>query len=320
MRKLYHRLRERQENACGITSGLLESGKFAANVFQSPAFLNGLVRIQMNLIISALILLFCSTLTALSQVPERLSSESDGYGFAKVAGWSDSMSGEGFALVNPAKTIVIAVRAHSYKDFPAFAADADLERDGLELVGKPQELKGGQIFRAVKRSPQGTAVIDTAVIFSANGGGVVVVSITDETNATTGFNTALAIANSVSFFQPKVSAVAEKVRSLLAGKRLIYLYSGNGYSERKDIILCSNRSFYQSTDMGGFTPNDADGPSFSAKGGKRGRWSISPNGSKLVLAFENAGTVEYTLSARQAGNEIGMNGQRWFVQTQNVCR
>jgi hypothetical protein len=47
---------------------------------------------------------------------------------------------------------------------------------------------------------------------------------------------------------------------------------------------------------------------------------VSPNGNQLVLAFETAGRIEYALSARQAGNEIGMNGQRWFVQTQNVCR
>ena len=37
------------------------------------------------------------------------------------------------------------------------------------------------------------------------------------------------------------------------------------------------------------------------------------------MAFDTAGTVEYTLSARQASNEIGMDGQRWFVQGQTVC-
>jgi hypothetical protein len=274
----------------------------------------------MKLKLLVLPLVLFGTLTAIAQAPERLSSDGEGYSFAAVKGWTNSASEDGFAIVNPAKTIVIVVKAHASKDFPSFAANANLERDGLELVGKPQEVRGGQIFRTVKRSTQGMAVIDTAVVFSGNGGGVAVVSITDEANATTGFNTVAAIANSISFFQPKVSAVAEKVRSLLSGKRLIYLYTGSGYSERKDIILCSNGMFYQSTDMGGFTPNDVDGPSFAATGGKRGRWSVSANGNKLAMAFERAGTVEYTLSARQASNEIGMNGQRWFVQTQNVCR
>lgn len=251
---------------------------------------------------------------------KRVSSESDGYSFVPPAEWKSNASNEGIAYVNPAQTIVIAVKAHSYKDFNAFAADANLERDGLELVGKPQEVRGGQIFRTVKRSPQGMAVIDTAVVFSSSGGGVIVVSIADEANAVTGFNTAAAIANTIEFFQPKVTAMAAKVHSLLAGKKLLYLYTGNGYSERKDVILCSNGVFYQSLDMGGFSSGNVDGPSFAATGGKRGRWSISADGSKLVMAFDTAGTVQYTLSARQASNEIGMNGQRWFVQSQTVCR
>ncbi|MEO5858083.1 MAG: hypothetical protein ABIR33_03950 [Pyrinomonadaceae bacterium] len=267
-----------------------------------------------------LLILLLFSVAAFGQAPQRLTSDGDGYSFAAVKGWTNTASGEGFAIVNPAKTIVIAVKAHSYKDFTAFVADANLERDGLELVGKPQEVRGGHIFRTVKRSPQGIAVVDTAVVFSADSRGVVVVSIADEANAVTGFNTAAAIANSIEFFQPKVSAVAEKVRSLLAGKRLLYLFTGNGYSERKDVVLCSNGVFYQALDMGGSSAGDVDGPSFAATGGKRGRWSISSNGSKLMMAFDTAGTVQYALSARQASNEIGMNGQRWFVQNQTVCR
>ncbi|MDI1242142.1 MAG: hypothetical protein PSX80_09510, partial [bacterium] len=256
----------------------------------------------------------------IAQQQIRLSNDAQGYSFGAPKDWLASESGEGFGIVNPAKTILIAVKAHGYKDFVSFIADANLERDGLELVGKPQEVKSGQIFRTVKRSPQGMAVIDTALVFSGSGGGIVVVSITDEANAATGFNTAAAIANSIQFFQPKVLATAEKVRSLLAGKRLLYLFTGNGYSERKDVVLCSNGVFYQSLDMGGFSPGNVDGPSFAATGGKRGRWSVSANGTTLVMAFDTAGTVQYTLSARQASNEVGMNGQRWFVQSQTVCR
>lgn len=260
------------------------------------------------------------TATAAALAQKRVSSDPDGYSFVPPAEWKSNSSSEGFAYVNQTQTIVIVVKAHSYKDFEAFSADANLERDGLELVGKPQAVRGGQIFRTVKRSAQGMAVLDTAVVFSSNGGGVVVVSIADEANAVIGFNTAAAIANSVEFFRPKISVVAGKVRSLLAGKKLLYLYTGNGYSERKDIVLCSNGVFYQSLDMGGFSAGNVDGPSFAATGGKRGRWSVSADGSKLVMVFDASGTIQYALSARQASNEIGMNGQRWFVQSQTVCR
>jgi hypothetical protein len=266
------------------------------------------------------IIIALAMFAACAAAQSKLASESEGYSFTVPRGWMNESSADGFAIVNPAKTIVIAVKAHGYRDPSAFAADVNLEREGLELVGKLQDVRGGKIFRTVKRSPQGMAVIDTAVVFSGNGGGVVVVSISDEANAATGFNTAAAIANSVEFFQPKVSAAAGQVRNLIAGKNLLYLYTASGYSERKDIYLCSSGTFYQSTNMGGFSPGDVGGPSFGASGGKSGQWSISPNGQKLMLRFQRGGTAEYQLTARQASNEIGMNGQRWFVRSQTVCR
>lgn len=255
-------------------------------------------------------------------VPSRLSSEADGYSFAPPKGWASQASGDGFALVNPAKTVLIAVKAHSYKDFAAFNVDANLQRDGLEPVGKPQEIAGGYTFRTVKRSAQGMTVVDTCVLFSGNGraGGVIVVAFSDEANANAGFEAGLSVAGSVKFEQPKITAAAEKVRSLLSGKKLTYIFTGNGYSERQDILLCGSGIFYQSTDLGGFTANDVDGPSFAATGGKSGRWSINAGGNKLVLQFAGGAAAEYVLSARQAGNEIGMNGKRFFVQSQNLCR
>ena len=253
------------------------------------------------------------------QTADRINRESEGYSFSAIKGWKQASNAEGVTFANRDKTIIVVVKSHNYKDFAAFSADANLVRDGLELVGKPQDIKDGTTFRTVKRSPQGMAVIDTAVLFSPTGG-VVVVAISDEANAATGFATGLAVAGSVVFFQPKVGQAATQIKALLGGEKLLYMYTGNGYSERKDIVLCSSGTFYQTTGMGGFTTNNVDGPSFAATGGKRGTWAISPTGSKLMMSFQNGGIVEYTLSARRAGNEIGMNGQRYFVQEQNVCR
>jgi len=51
-----------------------------------------------------------------------------------------------------------------------------------------------------------------------------------------------------------------------------------------------------------------------------GNWKISPNGSNLILQFRNGKVREYKISRRQAGNEIGLDGNRYFVQTQSECR
>ena len=62
------------------------------------------------------------------------------------------------------------------------------------------------------------------------------------------------------------------------------------------------------------------GGSFGSLAAKHGTWTISPNGAKLILSFQNGGTVEYQISKRQASNEIGLNGKRFFVQSQDKCR
>lgn len=267
-----------------------------------------------------MILFFIATLSAVSFAQQtRLTSTSGGYDLVKPTGWGSEENSEGFALANPAKTIVVAVKSHNYKDFAAFGADANLERDGLTLIGQPSEINGGVFFRTAKAVNGGALVFDTFVLFSPHGGGVVIVAITDEPNSQTAKDTAATMAASVRFTKVQPTAVSGQIRNALSGKHLLYLYTASGYSERKDIVLCSSGTFYHSTDLGGFSPNNANGGSFGSASTKSGNWSISPDGKALVLAFANGATTRYTLSARQASNEIGMNGMRFFIQTQNRC-
>lgn len=252
---------------------------------------------------------------------QKLTDAASGYDFVVPAGWKSQQSDEGFGLVNAAQTIVIAVKTHNYASFEAFAAEANLERDGLELVGKVQDLSGGgKVFRTVKRTPQGTVVIDTSVLFSPHGGGVAVVALSSETNAEEAFKKSVQIAQTVRFFKPQESDVATQWQKALSGKHLLYLYTASGYTERKDIYLCASGAFYQGSNAGGFNQNDSGDGSFGAHSGKSGTWKVSARGGlKLILQFQNGATAEYTITRRQASNEVGLNGQRFFVQTQNKC-
>ena len=265
----------------------------------------------------ALCVLFLTAVSSAQDARERAAEASGSYSFRKPPAWTESSNADGFAYVNAGKTIILAVKRHNYADFKAFFADSNLERDGLELLGQPQDIVNGRYFRTVRRGQQ-TAVIDTFVMFSPHGGGVAIVGITNEPNADASFKSALALSQSVEFAKPKTSAVAEKVRSALSGKQLTYLYTGNGYSERMDIILCSSGEAYRSTDMGGFSPNDADGGSFGALSKKAGTWQISADSTVLTLTMNN-GSFGYRLTPRQASNEIALNGKRYFVQSQSIC-
>lgn len=268
-----------------------------------------------NSLITLIIILTAATAFGQTQTG-RLTDATQTFSFVPPSGWlAKAGDDDGFALVNEPKTIIMLVKAHNYTNFKAFSDDAGLAADGLELIGEPKAITNGNHFRTAKRMRNGIMVVDACVLFSEDGGGVIVTTLTDEANAAVGYNNCISVSSSVVFNKPKLSAAGD---SPLSGKHLLYLYTGNGYSERKDIYLCASGAFYQSTGLGGFTPNDSDGASFGAMGKKHGTWSIV--GTKLMLQFQNGGTTTYTISKRLASNEIGLNGSRYFVQTQNICQ
>lgn len=250
--------------------------------------------------------------------PERRVSDANGaYSFTAPAGFDSQQSDEGFALVNGARTFLVAVKAHDFQTFEQFAAQANLERDGLTLAGKVQDVgRTGKTFRVTKQTSQGVAVVDTFVLFSPHGGGLLVVAISDAANSEEGFRAALRIAESVAFSKPQASEVARQVESVLRGKQLIYFYNGNGYSERKEIYLCPSGGFFFRTDA---TSNSNLGSGGFASGAD-GDWKVvSRGGLTLLLQFRSGATHEYKISARQASNEIGLDGKRYFVKPFGGC-
>lgn len=250
----------------------------------------------------------------------KMSDTAAGYSFTAPGGWKSSQNAEGFAFVNPAETIILSVRQHGYRDFASLARDTTFE-PGFEVSGQPQDLKGGgKALRVTKKNPNGVGVIDFFVTFSPNGGGVIVMALSDSRNAEAAFYAGLKISDSVTFSKPQQQAAAggsSAWQSTLAGKHLLYLYSGNGYFEEKHIYLCKAGTFFQTTGSGGFNPTDANDGSFAARGGKRGQWAVW--GNTLQLRFQDGSVGNYSITPRPAGNEIGLNGRRYFVQANVGC-
>ena len=250
---------------------------------------------------------------------DRLSDPVAGFSFGPPSGWTGNHSDEGFSFVNGGKTILLVVKPHRYDTFEAAVRDTKLN-DGTKVVVEPQDLKnGGKFVRLAKQTSEGVAVVDIFVLFGPNGGGVTIIGLADQKNANDSLNAAAAVAKSIEFTRPQMPAAsASGWQSALAGKHLLYMYSGNGYFEEKHIYLCASGSFIQTTGSGGFTPGNSDGGSFAGRGGRRGNWQI--NGSTLVLRFQDGSVGQFAITRRQAGNEVGLNGNRYFIESQNVCR
>ena len=250
---------------------------------------------------------------------ERLSDAVAGFSFAPPSDWTGSRNDQGFSFVNAGKTILLVVKPHRYDTFEAAVRDTKLDA-GTKVVVEPQNLKNsGKFVRLSKQTSEGLAVVDIFVLFSPNGGGVTIIGLADQKNASDSLYAAAAIAKSIVFTKPQMPAASSSAwQSVLSGKHLLYMYSGNGYFEEKHIYLCGSGAFLQRTGEGGFSPGDADGPSFGARGGRRGTWTVS--GNTLVLRFQDGSVGQYAITRRQASNEVGLNGNRYFLENQNVCR
>ena len=249
----------------------------------------------------------------------RVADAAGGYSFAVPEGWTSKEGDGGFALVNREQTVIVGVKAHRYNDFRAFMADSDLAADGLRQIGEARKLSENAVYvRAARETERGLLVIDTVVMFSPHGGGVAIVSLTDAQNAATGLRAGIDVAGTVLFSRPAALPASNEWQTLLRGKQLIYLYTGNGYSERRDIWLCPSGSFYLTFD-GSSLSNLGSGVINSQN---RGTWratGAAGGGAQLILRFQDGQTRYYELSRRPSAGEIALDGARYFIKPHNQC-
>lgn len=279
-----------------------------------------------TIIFAAIALFISSTLTIAQSnslaADNRLTDRSGGYSFAPPSGWIKKEGDGGFAMINPAKTVIIAVKGHNYRDFNSFAANNNLADEGLQQIGEMRDLDGGgKFFRAGKQTSEGVLIVDTLVLFSPHGGGVAIASITDQTNAGNGLQAAVEIAQSLRFSKPQESAVSSEWQTYLRGKHLLYLNTSGSFSDRIDIYLCPSGSFYYQSNTAGFSRGGVGIGTLASENKNRGTWRVtSRGGDQLILEFASGEIYEYTLQQRQTGGGISLNGRRYFVQTDAGCQ
>ena len=118
---------------------------------------------------------------------------------------------------------------------------------------------------------------------------------------------------------PSVKKEANQTDALwekrISGKQLIYLYNSSGFSDKTVINLYSNKTFEGSLE----SVSVSQLGSGSARNSSNGTWKINKlsNGTWLDLTHKDGSSESFLLEQRQAGNEINMNGKRFFVTELN---
>jgi hypothetical protein len=263
--------------------------------------------------------------TATTQAPtasgQKVNDPSAGFSFQLPAGYQYALNQNSYSLTAPSSKVQFAVTPHNYNNFEqirATATDVSDAKSNTYLKTTVQNYGSKGLIISMTGISQGQPVtIALIALLSPNGGGVSIAGAGATSDFTTDHTTTLkSIANSVQFSKPQVSAEALQWKQQLTGKRLTYLYTGSGYSEKKVIQLCSSGRYERYGDDS-YLSNDAFS-TFSAAGqnGNAGVWKVQTRGSQsfLTLVSDNGSTFEYSLAPKTSG-QLLLNNKRYFIES-----
>lgn len=265
--------------------------------------------------------------TAQRSTGQRLNDAFIGFAFNAPAGWQMKEENGGFVFGQQGQEIAITVTPHNYNDLNAIKNDSKNVQDPssntyLNARFEPySNTSAWVIFNGtIKGQPYTIATIS---LISPHGGGVNVSSLSPASSYNDALtNTLRAIANTIVFSKPQTSALAEQWKGRLKGKELLYLNTANGLSDKFSIDLCPTGQFSKKNDTNYSSQTFSDGFTYAGRSGNDGRWEVViRNNVPVLLLKANDGQVSYyEISVRQAGNEIGLNGKRYFVRQSQRCQ
>jgi hypothetical protein len=255
----------------------------------------------------------------------------DPYGsftFQLPAGWSQTEpEGPNILITNQNYKAQISIAQHNYSSL------AEIRKNTLDIrdAGSNTDMKAtirdygnSGLFIRYEGIAQGQAVIiETVALASPYGGGISIVGAGLKPDyAPEVGNAVKSIANSIQFKKTTDTPVVQQWRQRLVNKQLLYLYTGNGMSEKTTIDLCANGRFqYDSNDSYSSGGYFSDQLNYAGSNAESGSWKvISKNSFPVLMLFYGDGRViEHSITARQAGNEINLSGRRYFLQASSMC-
>ena len=169
-------------------------------------------------------------------------------------------------------------------------------------------------------------------VLSPHGGGATIIYLAEpgQYNAQDAALTE-AIARGMRFSKPQTSPQAQTWANRLKGHRLAYMASGGsssfgagytGWSESKDIYLCSDGAFQSSSSFQGAA--DTGGGSSGYVGNnpdaQGGRWRITSQGGQSALELRSQDGSTVTFRLEMDGTKTLLNGKRYFVVENPACQ
>ena len=268
-----------------------------------------------------------ATTTAPVATGARIADPTSGYSFQTPSAWKSQEQGGGFLLSKVGSQVAMSVSPHEYKTLAEMRAqvlDANDPASNTYLKAQTQAYGSNGLFIRFDGTAQGKAVvIEMISLLSPNGGGVTIAATGVKDQYGADYTSLIkSVANSVQFSKPQTSSLAEQWKQKIKGKRLDYYYTGNGMADHYIIHICSEGTFVYKNDNSYSSNNAYTDFSYASAGADAGKWQVVAKGAQptLILRFNDGRVWEYPMSPGKAGNEILLNGKRYFVQAGTMCQ
>lgn len=148
-------------------------------------------------------------------------------------------------------------------------------------------------------------------VIGKTGWGVMVLAISTPGELPLFKRAARQIVRSIRFVRPKKPKLSTNGYwgRQFAGKRIVHFFTGSGYQEKQQILMCPSGEFLYRFNSGGY---DMHGFSGAAQSKNGGRWSVSGDkrGGVLRLHYSDGRVAEYNLS--EENGKLMLDGQRWY--------
>lgn len=233
------------------------------------------------------------------------------------------------ALLDKQQNRIMTISAHNYSDLNSLIKEStgSFQQNGVQvtLISPIQNWGTNGAMAHYKGSTQGQKFSLQAIgLMSPHGGGLTlgIYELGTDQPSPDMLDLLQSMANTVKWSKAPVHPMTITWQNKLAGKQLLYLYTGNGLSEKWSYDLCSNGSYHYLSNSSYLSGNFIETFSAAGQDTQTGRWKITTKQNQPVLVLTNhSGEVyEFTLTTRSAGNEIGLNGKRYFLQPAEHCR
>ena len=265
--------------------------------------------------------------TAPAATGARIADPTSGYSFQMPSAWKSQEQGGGFVLSKVGSQVAMSVSPHEYKTLAEMRAqvlDANEPASNTYLKAQTQAYGSNGLFIRFDGTAQGKAVvIEMISLLSPNGGGVTIAATGVKDQYGADYTSLIkSVANSVQFSKPQTSSLAEQWKQKIKGKRLDYYYTGNGLADHYIIHICSEGTFVYKNDNSYSSNNAYTDFSYASAGADAGKWQVVAKGTQptLILRFNDGRVWEYPMSPGKAGNEVLLNGKRYFVQAGTMCQ